>query len=48
MLKRIGVSDADLEIADAIRRYAQAELAPHAAQIDRDETPATRYVPALA
>jgi len=48
MLKRLGVGDADLEIADAIRRFAQAELAPHAAQVDRDETSTTRYVPALA
>ncbi|WP_321801048.1 acyl-CoA dehydrogenase family protein [Caballeronia sp. J97] len=48
MLKRLGVSDADLEIADAIRRYAQAELAPHAAQVDREEIPTTRYVRALA
>ncbi|MGN7984278.1 acyl-CoA dehydrogenase family protein [Burkholderia sp. 22313] len=48
MLKRLGVGDADLEIADAIRRFAQAELAPHAAQVDRDETSTTRYVSALA
>ncbi|WP_322045388.1 acyl-CoA dehydrogenase family protein [Paraburkholderia sp. J67] len=48
MLKRLGVNDADLEIADAIRRFSQAELAPHAAQVDRDETSTTRYVPALA
>ena len=48
MLKRLGVTDADLEIADAIRRFAQAELAPHAAQVDREEIPTTRYVRALA
>ncbi|RQS10262.1 acyl-CoA dehydrogenase family protein [Burkholderia sp. Bp8998] len=48
MLRRLGVGDADLEIADAIRRFAQAELAPYAAQVDRDETSTTRYVPALA
>ncbi|RQS76958.1 acyl-CoA dehydrogenase [Burkholderia sp. Bp8963] len=48
MHKRLGVADADLEIADAIRRFAQAELAPHAAQVDRDEIATTRYVPALA
>ena len=48
MLKRLGVSDADLEIADAIRRFAQAELAPNAAQVDREEIPTTRYVRALA
>lgn len=48
MLKRLGVSDADLEIADAIHRFAQAELAPNAAQVDREEIPTTRYVRALA
>lgn len=48
MLKRLGVTDADLEIADAIHRFAQAELAPHAAQVDREEIPTTRYVRALA
>jgi len=48
LLKRLGVTDADLEIADAIRRFAQAELAPHAAQVDREEIPTTRYVRALA
>ncbi|GJH15792.1 acyl-CoA dehydrogenase family protein [Caballeronia novacaledonica] len=48
MFKRLGVTDADLEIADAIRRFAQAELAPHAAQVDREEIPTTRYVRALA
>ncbi|SAL03476.1 acyl-CoA dehydrogenase [Caballeronia calidae] len=48
MLKRLGVSDADLEIADAIRRFAQAKLAPHAAQVDREEISTTRYVRALA
>ncbi|RQZ11431.1 acyl-CoA dehydrogenase [Burkholderia sp. Bp9031] len=48
MLKRLGVGDTDLEIADAIRRFAQAELAPYAAQVDRDETSTTRYMPALA
>ncbi|SAK93291.1 Acyl-CoA dehydrogenase [Caballeronia hypogeia] len=48
MLKRLGVNDADLEIADAIGRFAQAELAPHAAQVDREEIPTTRYVQALA
>jgi alkylation response protein AidB-like acyl-CoA dehydrogenase len=48
LLKRLGVTDADLEIADAIHRFAQAELAPHAAQVDREEIPTTRYVHALA
>lgn len=48
MLKRLGVSDADLEIADAIRRYAQTELAPRAAQVDHEEIATTRYVSALS
>ena len=44
MLKRLGVDDSDLEIADAISRYAHNELAPHAARVDREELPTTRYV----
>ena len=48
MSKRLGVTDTDLEIADAIRRFAQSELAPQAAQVDREEIPTTRYVGVLA
>ncbi len=48
MLKRLGVDDSDLEIADAISRYAHNELAPHAARVDREELPTTRYVAQLA
>lgn len=48
MHKRLGVQPGDLEIADAIGRFAQSELAPKAAELDRDEIPATRYVPLLA
>ncbi|WP_109477993.1 acyl-CoA dehydrogenase family protein [Paraburkholderia sp. C35] len=48
MRKRLGVEDSDLEIADAISRFAQSELAPHAAQIDRDEVSTTHYVAQLA
>ena len=48
MFKRMGVTEADVEISEAIRRFAEAELAPHAAHIDREEISTTRYVPALA
>jgi alkylation response protein AidB-like acyl-CoA dehydrogenase len=47
MLKRLGVQDSDIEIADAIARFAQSELAPQAAIVDRDEIATTRYVPQL-
>lgn len=48
MLERLGVQPADLEMSDAIGRFARTELAPNAAEVDRDEIPATRYVPQLA
>ncbi|MFM0339328.1 acyl-CoA dehydrogenase family protein [Paraburkholderia fungorum] len=48
MLKRLGVEPNDLEFADAIARFAQSELAPRAAEVDRDEIPTTRYVSELA
>jgi len=48
MLERLGVQPADLEMSDAIGRFARAELAPNAAEVDRDEIPAMRYVPQLA
>ena len=48
MLKRLGVEDNDIEIADAIARFAQSELAPQAAIVDREEISTTRYVPQLA
>ncbi|MDT4793493.1 Acyl-CoA dehydrogenase [compost metagenome] len=48
MHKRMGVEAEDLEIADAIGRFAQSELAPNAAEVDRAETSTTRYVPQLA
>ena len=48
MLKRLGVEPNDLEIADAIARFAQSELAPRAAEVDRDEIPTTRYVNQLS
>ncbi len=48
MLKRLGVEQNDIEIADAIQRFAQSEIAPHAALVDREEISTTRYVPQLA
>jgi alkylation response protein AidB-like acyl-CoA dehydrogenase len=48
MLKRLGVEDNDIEIANAIARFAQSELAPQAAIVDREEISTTRYVPQLA
>ena len=48
MHKRLGIDDSDLEIADAISRFAQSELAPRAAQVDRDELSTARYVAQLA
>jgi alkylation response protein AidB-like acyl-CoA dehydrogenase len=48
MHKRLGVDDSDLEIADAISRFAQSELAPLAARVDREELSTTRYVAQLA
>ncbi len=48
MHKRLGVEPGDLEIADAIGRFAQSELAPKAAEVDRAEASTTCYVPQLA
>lgn len=48
MLKRLGVEQNDIEIADAIERFAQSEIAPYAALVDREEISTTRYVPQLA
>lgn len=48
MHKRLGIEDSDIEIADAIARFAQSELAPRAAQVDREELSTTRYVAQLA
>ena len=48
MLKRLGVEQNDIEMADAIARFAQSEIAPYAALVDREEISTTRYVPQLA
>ncbi|WP_174642122.1 acyl-CoA dehydrogenase family protein, partial [Paraburkholderia ribeironis] len=46
--KRLGIEHGDLEIADAVARFAQSELAPGAAQVDREELSTVRYVAQLA
>ncbi|ACC69873.1 acyl-CoA dehydrogenase family protein [Paraburkholderia phymatum] len=48
MHKRLGIEHGDLEIADAVARFAQSELAPGAAQVDREELSTVRYVAQLA
>ncbi|MBV2181830.1 MAG: acyl-CoA dehydrogenase family protein [Castellaniella sp.] len=48
MNPRLGVSDDDLEIAAAIGRYAAAELAPLAAELDEQARSATCHVPGLS
>jgi len=48
MHKRLGIEAGDLEIAEAVARFAQSELAPRAAQVDREELSTTRYVAQLA
>lgn len=45
---RLGVSAEDLEIADAVARFASRVLAPAAAEVDRQEISTARYVPQLA
>ncbi|HUG59116.1 MAG TPA: acyl-CoA dehydrogenase family protein [Candidimonas sp.] len=48
MNTRLGVSADDMEVADAIGRYALTELAPYAQAVDEQEISTVRYVPALA
>ncbi|MHA3902245.1 acyl-CoA dehydrogenase family protein [Castellaniella sp. WN] len=48
MNPRLGVSEDDLEIAAAIGRYAAAEIAPLAAELDEQARSATCHVPGLA
>lgn len=48
MNPRLGVSDDDLEIAAAIGRYATAELAPLAAELDEQARSATCHLPGLS
>jgi alkylation response protein AidB-like acyl-CoA dehydrogenase len=45
---RLGVTREDQILADAIARFAAAELAPQAAIVDQQEISTARYVPALA
>ena len=45
---RFGVTEEDQALADAVERFAQAELAPHAADMDATGGSVTRHVKALA
>jgi alkylation response protein AidB-like acyl-CoA dehydrogenase len=45
---RQGVTADDLALADAVARFAAAELAPHAHAMDEQEASVTRHVPRLA
>lgn len=47
-VRRIGVTDDDRAIADAVSRYAVDVLVPHAAGIDEHGLSATRHVPGLS
>ena len=48
MTPRFGIHPDDQVLADAITRFAQAELAPHAHAVDEAALSTVRYVPALA
>lgn len=48
MTPRFGIPPDDQALADAITRFAQAELAPHAHAVDEAALSTVRYVPALA
>ena len=48
MTPRFGIPPDDQALADAITRFAQAELAPHAHEVDESALSTVRYVPALA
>src|SRR5690606_7774316 len=48
MNPRLGVREDDLEIAAAIGRYAAAEIAPLAAELDEQSRSATCHVPGLS
>ena len=48
MHPRFGIDPDDQALADAITRFAQAELAPHAHAVDEAAISTVRYVPALS
>jgi alkylation response protein AidB-like acyl-CoA dehydrogenase len=48
MSERLGITEDDRAIADAVARFAQNELAPQAHIVDRDEIRTTRYAGQLA
>lgn len=47
-MNRLGVTEDDQSLADAVARFAAAELAPRAAEIDERELSAACHVPRLA
>lgn len=47
-MNRLGITDDDQALADAVARFAAAELAPRAAAIDEQEASAACHVPRLA
>jgi alkylation response protein AidB-like acyl-CoA dehydrogenase len=48
MSHRFGIDPDDQALADAINRFAAAELSPHAHTVDENAQSTVRYVPALA
>jgi len=48
MNSRFGIAPEDQEVADAVGRYAQSELAPRAQEVDEGAVSTVRYVPQLA
>lgn len=44
---REGVTRDDLALADSVARFAAAELGPHAARFDQDESSVTHHIPKL-
>lgn len=47
-MTRLGVTEDDQALADAVARYAAEEVAPRAREIDKHERSATCHVPQLA
>src|SRR5690625_3308334 len=48
MGQRLGITEDDAAIAQAVGQFAQAELEPHAQKLDEEQISAVRYVPQLA
>ena len=45
---RLGVTEEDQALADAVAKFAQAEIAPRAQELDEQEASVTCHVPQLA